>query len=83
MKLTKNDILFNLALIFAFWFAYAGIAWAYWFALFFAYPFAITSFIIWNIIRKDNKKRNKLVIYTLIIGLVLSISTLVYLLIWD
>lgn len=83
MKITKNDILFWLAIICAVWFAWAGMVWIYWAAIFIAYPFGLISFIIWKIIKKENKKRTKYIPIILGIGLILSLSVLIYLLIWE
>ncbi|MBW7840263.1 MAG: hypothetical protein H3C36_11640 [Chitinophagaceae bacterium] len=81
MGMTKNSILFALALLFALWFTAAGIIWAYWFAILFAYPFGITAFFIWRFIRKDGKKRNKAIPIILITGLLCSLGFLAYILI--
>jgi len=82
MKITKNDILFILAILFSLWFSFAGIIWVYWFTLIFAYPFAIASFLIWRNIRKDGKKRNIAIPIILIIGLLCSLGFLGYILIF-
>ncbi len=81
MKITKNDILFILAILFALWFSAAGVIWVYWVALFCAYPFGIISFLIWRNIRKDGKKRNIAIPIILIIGFLSSLSFLAYILI--
>lgn len=83
MKISKNDILFYLGLIFAIWFAWTGMAWTYNAALFIAYPFGLISFIIWRVIKIENKKRTKFIPIILSIGLILSLTILIYLLIWD
>jgi len=83
MKITKNDILFYLSLIFAIWFAWTGMVWTYYVALFVAYPFGLISFILWRMIKNENKRRTKFIPIILSIGLVLSLTILIYLLIWD
>lgn len=83
MKISRNDIVFYLGLLFAFWFALTAMVWTYWIALVVAYPFGISSFLLWRSIKNENKKRTKLIPIILAIGLVLSLATLVYLLIWD
>jgi hypothetical protein len=77
MTVTKNNILFIIAVIFALWFAVTGIFWTYCAALFIAYPFAVISFFIWKEIKKDTQKRNIAIPVILIAGLVVSISALV------
>ncbi|GAB1430492.1 hypothetical protein MASR2M18_13250 [Ignavibacteria bacterium] len=81
MKITANDVLFTLAILFAVWFTVLGIVWVYWFALIFAYPFGIASLVIWSYIKKDGKKRNKIIPVILIVGLLCSFSSLGYILI--
>lgn len=83
MKVTTNDVIFVIAAIFAAWFAFFGMVWTYWGALFVAYPFGLISFILWRVIKSDGKKRNKTIPIILSVGLVLSLSVLVYLLIWE
>ncbi len=83
MKITKNDILFYLGLICAIWFAFMGIVWVYWAALFIAYPIGLISFFMWRAIRKEKRKRTKFIPIILSIGLMLSLIVLVYLLLWN
>jgi hypothetical protein len=85
MNLSKNDILFATSLLLAIWFTLTGAVWVYWFALIFAYPAGVISFILWRKGRNlDNRsKRYKIIPIVLGIGLLLSLSTLVYLLIFD
>lgn len=83
MKLTRNDFLFYLSLIFAIWFASTGMVWTYNAALFIAYPVGIISLVMWTIIRNENRKLTKFIPIILTIGLTLSLSVLVCLLIWD
>nr|WP_315247105.1 hypothetical protein [uncultured Flavobacterium sp.] len=83
MKLNKNDILFYISLLLAVWFAWTGMIWTYNAALFISYPMGIISFILWRIIRNENTQRTKLIPIILTIGLILSLSVLLYLLMWD
>ena len=83
MKITKNDVLFVFALLFALWFALTGIVWVYFAALFVAYPFGALSLVFWLTIRKDGKKRNIVLPIVLAFGLAASLSVLVYLLIYN
>lgn len=83
MKLKKNDILFYISLLFAVWFAWTGMVWTYNAALFISYPIGIISFVLWRIIKNENRKRTKFIPIILTIGLTLSLSVLLYLLIWD
>jgi hypothetical protein len=83
MRLTKNDILFFTSLIAAIWFALTGIVWTYCGALFIAYPFGLLSFILWRVlVKREHKKRNKIIPVTLLIGLALSLIVLICYLIW-
>lgn len=85
MNISKGDLLFISALILAVWFAFAGTVWVYWMALIFGYPAGLISLILWNVGRKtDHKpKRYKIILIVLGIGLLLSLSVLAYLLIYD
>ncbi len=83
MKITNTDLLFCIAIITATWFALTGIVWTYYACLVIAYPFGLASFLIWRSIKKDGKSRNRFIPIILIIGLVLSISVLVYLLLFN
>jgi Kef-type K+ transport system membrane component KefB len=83
MKITRNDFLFCLAIVFSIWFGWFGLIWSYNAALFIAYPFGLLSFSLWMIIRKDGKKRNKIIPVILISGLMLSLGVLIYLLKYD
>jgi len=82
MKIANTDLLFWIAIITATWFALTGIVWAYCACLFIAYPFGLTSFLIWRSIKRDGKSRNKFIPIILIIGMVFSISVLVHLLLF-
>ncbi len=62
--------------VFALWFTIAGVFWVYWFALIFAYPFGVASLMIWFYIRKDGRRRNRIIPVLLIAGLVLSLLML-------
>lgn len=78
MKIRTNDILFVAAILIGLWFAAAGIIWVYWFNIIFAYPFGIAALLIWLKLKKDGKKRNKVIPVILIIGLLLSLGMLLY-----
>lgn len=83
MNISRNDILFVLALICAVWFFLTGVSWTYSAALVIAYPAGITSFILWMVIRNENKKRTKFIPIILTIGFILSMTVLICLLIWE
>jgi hypothetical protein len=83
MTITRNDILFWIGILTAVWFAWTGMAWTYWAALIIAYPAGLVSLLIWMKIKPENKRRTKYIPVILIIGLILSLSSLVYLLIFD
>lgn len=83
MKFKNNDILFITALLFALWFSITGVIWVYWLNIIFAYPFGIVSFFIWKKIKKDGKKRNKIVLILLILGLIASLSALLLMLLFN
>ena len=76
MELKRNNGLFIIAILFALWFAIAGIFWVYFINLILAYPFGIAAFFIWRYIRKDGKERNKVIPIILIIGLLASLGAL-------
>jgi predicted PurR-regulated permease PerM len=80
MSTTKNSVLYYIALVFAIWFAITGIFWPFLLALIIAYPFGLFSLLIWFYLKKVGDPRNKLVIKTLIIGLIISI--LAFLAMW-
>lgn len=80
MKITRNDILFVISLLLAVWFAGTGMVWIYSAAIFISYPFGLLSFILWRIIKNENKKRTKYIPIILMVGLVLSLTVLVGLL---
>jgi hypothetical protein len=83
MTIKRQDILFWTGLLTAIWFAWTGMVWAYCACLIIAYPVGLISFFIWTKLKNDNKKRNKFIPAILIFGLILSISVLTYLLIFD
>ncbi|MEO6759144.1 MAG: hypothetical protein ABIO24_06795 [Saprospiraceae bacterium] len=83
MKITKSDVLFTLSLLSAIWFAFMGVFWVYWAALFIAYPFGILSYLLWRPIRKEDRFRTKIIPVVLLVGLGLSLITLVVLLLWN
>lgn len=76
MELKRNNGLFIIAILFALWFAIAGMVWVYWFNIILAYPFGLVAFFIWRHIRKDGKERNKVIPIILIIGLLASLGAL-------
>ena len=76
MKITKNDVLFSVAVITAIWFALTGIVWVYWLAVVAAYPFGLLSFVLWLMIRSEGRKRTKLIPIVLAIGLFCSLTVL-------
>lgn len=83
MNISRNDILFFIALLCAIWFAWGGMVWTYCAALFIAYPFGLLSLILWRIIRHENKKRTKWIPIILTTGLFLSLVVLAGLLIYN
>ncbi len=76
MKISKNDILFIISLIFALWFTSTGYIWVYGLALIIFYPFALISYLIWRKLRKDGRKRNQAIPVIIITGLAISIISL-------
>ena len=83
IKAMRNTILFILGLLCALWFAWTGMVWVYWAALFIAYPIGLLGLACWFVIRAENKKRTKFIPIVLSTGLLLSLSVLTYLLIFD
>lgn len=81
MTITKNDIKFTVALICAICFAFLGMIWVYWIALIIGYPFGLVSFFIWRTLQKAPRKRNKAIPLILVLGLVISLATLLVLVI--
>lgn len=77
MKVNKTDILFWIGIITAIWFALTGMLWTYFACLIIAYPFGLTSFLIWQRIKSDGKTRNKYIPGILVVGLTLSVSVLI------
>jgi RsiW-degrading membrane proteinase PrsW (M82 family) len=73
MSNTKNNILFYTAMVFAVWFSITGFFWIFLIPLVIAYPFALLSLLIWFYLKKDGNPRNKLIVKTLIVGLIISI----------
>jgi hypothetical protein len=80
--MNKNNILFWLGMLLAVWFAITGIVWVYWAAVVIAYPAGLISLWIYFNIRRENKKRAKILIITLGIGLALSLGVLLALVIF-
>ncbi|MFT3680843.1 MAG: hypothetical protein QM791_11260 [Ferruginibacter sp.] len=83
MTVKKNDILFWTGIVTAVWFAWTGMVWTYWAALVIAYPVGLVSFFTWRKIKNDNRPRNKFIPGILVTGLILSVTVLIYLLIFD
>lgn len=78
MKIIRNDILFIVAVLFAVWFVAVGWVWVYYANIIYALPFGIASLVIWLWIKKDGKKRNKIIPLFLLIGLTFSLGYLFY-----
>ena len=78
MKITRNDILFIVAVLFAVWFVAVGWVWVYYANIIYALPFGIASLVIWFFIKKDLNKRNKIIPALLVIGMVDSLLWLLY-----
>ena len=76
MDKKREHILFWIAIVSAILFLLFGFIWIYWIALIIAYPFGILSFLLWYQLRKYKKIRNNIIIYLLIIGILISISSL-------
>ncbi|RZJ31135.1 MAG: hypothetical protein EOO48_02950 [Flavobacterium sp.] len=75
--------MFWTAIATAVWFAWTGMVWTYCACLIIGYPFGLISYLLWKKIKADNNPRNRFIPKILIIGLILSISVLTYLLIFD
>ena len=78
MKINRNDVLFVTAIVLAVWFALTSWFWVYLANVFFSFPVGIISLILWLVIKKDEKKRNKVIPIILIIGLVSSLGALAF-----
>lgn len=80
---TAANIKFWIALFFAIWFLITGSVWVYWGALVIAYPFGITSAILWYLNRNKpgEAKRYKITGWVLLVGFVISLAVLIALLI--
>lgn len=81
MNITKNDLLFYSGLLSAVWFACLGMFWPYYIALFIAYPVGILSYVLWRNVKHENRERTKFIPIILTLGLLLSLSALIVLLI--
>lgn len=57
--------------------------WVYCAALFVSYPIGLVSLLLWAGIRNEQRKRTKFIPILLTVGLVLSLTSLVALLIFD
>ncbi|MBS1538157.1 MAG: hypothetical protein JST20_10470 [Bacteroidetes bacterium] len=80
MKPNKNDILFSIGLLCAVWFACTGIIWVYYLALFISYPVGVISFLMWKLIKSEQRKRTRFIPIILAVGMILSLTVLVLLL---
>jgi hypothetical protein len=83
MIVTKNDILFWIGIVTGIWFAWTGTVWTYWAALIIAYPAGLASLLIWTKTKSEKKRRTKYIPIILAVGLIVSLSSLTYLLIFD
>lgn len=70
--------MFFLGVIFALWFALTAWVWAYFMALFIAYPFGLMAYLIRRSLRSDERPRNNLISGILIAGLIFSVGFLVF-----
>jgi hypothetical protein len=77
----RNTILFIIGVLCSLWFAVMGIYWVYFAALFIAYPVGLIGLLCWFLIRNENKKRTKAIPVILSIGVAVSLSVLIVLLI--
>lgn len=73
-----HTFLFVIAIIFALLAGFAGMIWIYYVALFVGLPCALVAFFIWRSIKKDGKKRNRLIPILLGIAVLCSLGTLIY-----
>ncbi|RYY85325.1 MAG: hypothetical protein EOO15_17345 [Chitinophagaceae bacterium] len=76
-----TKLVYYAAIGLALWFALAGMVWAYYTALFVAYPFGLLSLFFWWRIRDRLGKRRKVIPVILLVGLALSLGVLIALLI--
>ncbi|MDP4761007.1 MAG: hypothetical protein NWR96_05175 [Crocinitomicaceae bacterium] len=78
MKRTKNDWIALISFLFALWFSLTGIIWVYGAALIMAYPFGLTSFILWRFFLHGEHRKSKLIPFILVCGLLLSFMVLFF-----
>jgi MFS family permease len=78
----KNGLLFWIAILTALWFASAGMVWFYMAALFIAYPVGLVSLLIWARLSDKKHPKQKIIIKILSVGLILSMSALICMLIF-
>lgn len=78
MKISFHDILFTTAVLFAAWFCLAGWLWMYYVNLMIAYPFGLAALVIWIFIKRDGRKRNRMIPVLLVAGLTISLSVLFF-----
>ncbi len=76
IKMIWKKIMFWLGILTAAWFAFLGFFWTFNAALIIAYPIGLISLVIWLILRKDHRSRNKVIIAILLTGLVISLTAL-------
>lgn len=77
----KSLIYYTLTLVFALWFMLTSFIWVYYINLFLSFPFGIISFLLWlKIQKKVTKTKRLLILYMLIIGVFLTIASLIMLL---
>lgn len=69
MKIKLNDVLFVLGLICALWFAAFSWFWLFLLNIVFVFPFGLLSLVFWFLIRREKRKRNKLIPILFILGL--------------
>ena len=72
------------ALICAIWFALTGYFWAYFANVIISFPFGLIAFLLWRRTWKIDKsnKLNKAVLIVLLIGVTISLGTLLAFALW-
>jgi hypothetical protein len=83
MHRTKNDWIALISFLLALWFSLTGIVWVYGAALFIAYPFGFTSFVLWKFFLEGEHRESKLIPTILSLGFILSILVLLVTWIFD
>jgi len=83
MSSTKANLYFFTSLILAIWFALTSYIWTYLANLIISLPFGIISLLLWRKGKEmdSRPKRYKIIAVTLVIGIILSLITLVYFLV--